>query len=251
MKTLHGIRLDNMSNLTDFYHENGYIFISDYLDKSGLLAFESEFVDCCEVAGIKGNGFSEICKKLDANDKEKLYELHMTTMKLVSFYPSAIRARSLIDKITGGKPVLSISGGYLIGLPEDSRLVYDYHQESNYMTGFDDIFNVHYPLVVKADGTNGSMSILPGSHKSGTLKYHKSRVSENSLTDLRPENMDKILGQFEEFQCVLNLGDIIIFHKDLIHRSNHNFSRECRPAGIHRFTTSLYGSWTRAKPDQL
>ena len=74
MKTLYGIRLDDISNLTDFYHENGYIFISDYLDKSGLLAFESEFVDCCEVAGIKGNGFSEICKDLDANDKEKLYD---------------------------------------------------------------------------------------------------------------------------------------------------------------------------------
>jgi ectoine hydroxylase-related dioxygenase (phytanoyl-CoA dioxygenase family) len=133
----------------------------------------------------------------------------------------------------------------------DDRLVYNFHQESNYMKGFSDIINVHYPLLRTSNAQNGTMSILPGTHKLGTLEYQKSRNSKDSYTDLLPKNMSEIIGSFPELHCYLEVGDVILFHKDLVHKSNYNSSALCRPVGIYRLTQSISGDWVSKSPDEL
>ncbi len=119
------------------------------------------------------------------------------------------------------------------------------------MKGFEDIINVHYPLLRTSTTENGTMSILPGSHHYGTLNYSKSRVSSDSYTDLVPKNIEEITASLPEFHCYLELGDVVIFQKDLIHRSNYNGSELCRSVGVSRFTQSLTGDWIESKPDAL
>lgn len=43
-------------------------------------------------------------------------------------------------------PIIEIASGYMISLPRDKRLVYDFHQESNYMPNFSDILNIYFPI---------------------------------------------------------------------------------------------------------
>ena len=49
----------------------------------------------------------------------------------------------------------------------------------------------------------------------------------------------------------LEVGDVLIFHKDLIHKSNYNSSELTRPVGIGRLTTSLNANWKRQSPEEL
>ena len=84
-----------------------------------------------------------------------------------------------------------------------------------------------------------------------TLDYDKSKKSTDSYTDLLPVNIDEIKESFEERYNFLEVGDVLIFHKDTIHRSNFNSSNLARPVGINRITTSADGDWIRRPPDEL
>lgn len=149
------------------------------------------------------------------------------------------------------KPVVEIASTYLLGLPKDKRLTYDFHQESNYMKGFDDIINVHYPIFRSATPVNGTMSVLARSPKLGTLPYTKTRVAQNSYTSLIPVNMPGIATEYAETHLHLDQGDCVFFHKDLIHRSNFNSSNLCRPIGISRLSQSLGGDFVNRRPEEL
>jgi len=83
------------------------------------------------------------------------------------------------------------------------------------------------------------MSILPGSHYLGILGFNKKRSSNESYTDLIPTNIDEITREIPELRCYLENGDVVIFHKDLIHMSNYNASSLCRPIGLFRFSQCL------------
>lgn len=242
MKQIYPIPISELKSPADFFNENGYIFLKDYLNVNAINEFENEFVKLCKPLGIKKNTFDEICIHLNKTDKDLLYKIHSVASKLTYLSKIGKDAQRLIRLIGDTNPLINIGETFLLGLPDDKRLVYDYHQESNFMQGFSNIYNVHYPFIRKADENNGSMSIIPKTHKLGTLEFIKSKLSNNSYTNLIPVSIDKIREDYEEFQCVLELGDIIIFHKDLIHKSNHNESQLCRPVGIHRFTSCIKGS---------
>ena len=113
------------------------------------------------------------------------------------------------------------------------------------------IFNIHYPLLRKSTIKNGTMSVIPSSHKYGTLEYKKKKISNNSYTDLVPCNIEKITSELPEIHLELSLGDCVTFHKDLIHKSNFNGTNLCRPVGIGRLTQSLKGDWINRKPEEL
>ena len=119
------------------------------------------------------------------------------------------------------------------------------------MKGFEDIFNVHYPLFRTSTPENGTMSILPSSQNYGTLTFEKKRISQDSYTDLVPSGIEAITSKLPELHCLLELGDCVIFHKDLIHKSNFNSSNLCRPVGVSRFTQSLVGDWVKRNPEEI
>jgi len=73
----------------------------------------------------------------------------------------------------------------------------------------------------------------------------------NKIYDLVPTNIEEITANIPELHCYLELGDVVIFHKNLIHKSNFNSSSLCRPVGVSRFTQSLIGDWINRSPDEL
>lgn len=140
----------------------------------------------------------------------------------------------------------------MLGLPKDKRLAYDFHQESNYMKDYEDILNVHYPLFYQSNIKNGTMSALDKSHKLGRLEYDKKRYSNNSYTDLIPKEIEKHKSNFEEVHFQLDIGDVLYFHKDLIHKSNFNNTNKTRPVGIARLTEKFAGGkFNNLRPEDL
>ena len=65
------------------------------------------------------------------------------------------------------------------------------------------------------------MSALDKSHSIKSLPYEKK--IKNSYTDLISKKIDKIKRNFNEIYFRIDPGDILLFHKDLIHKSNYNF----------------------------
>jgi hypothetical protein len=256
-KIIDSSRFFNTSeSMKNFYNNYGYLSVKNLIPVKLLLEIQTELENIlCLPPHTNSNEYDKIDAaiiELDRNNQTKLYELHLAISRSVVFKSVNLHLSKILKEISGiYSPIFEIASTILLGIPQDNRLVYDFHQESNYMKGFGDIFNIHYPLLRKSSIENGTMSIIPSSHKYGRLDYEKKKSSSNSYTDLIPKNIEKITSELPEIHLELELGDCIIFHKDLIHKSNFNESNLCRPVGIARLTQSLNGDWILKKSEEL
>jgi len=243
----------SVEDLRRDYQRDGFVSIKALIPRGRLEKIEAELADTfSEFANDAKFPIDSAIINLDREDKPLLHELHMATTKLISLRSIfAILSDVVCDLSSKVEPIYEISGGYLLGIPTDTRLVYDFHQESNYMREFKEVFNFHFPLLRNSTRENGTMSVLAGSHKIGTVSFEKKRVSQNSYTNLVPTEIEKIQSEFPEVHCILEPGDCVVFHKDLVHKSNFNASKLCRPVGTARLTQNKRGSWVSKTPDQL
>ena len=240
-------------SLQSFYQSFGYVIIKNIITGDLISEIQSDLTEIfLPFSRDKKNPVDSAITWLDKNDRPKLYEIHVAAMKAISFKSVSVHLSKVIKKLSGSQaPVLEMAAGFLLGIPKDKRLVFDFHQEANYMKGFDETFNIHYPIFRASTTDNGTMSILPSSQKYGTLAYDKKQASHDSYPDLIPANIEEITSKLPELHCHLELGDCVIFHKDLIHKSNFNNSSLCRPVGVARFTQSFSGDWVMRKAEEL
>jgi len=244
---------DSDESLQKFYQSFGYVIIKNIIPINLIGEIQNDLTEIFSpFAKDKENPVDSAITWLDENDKSKLYEIHVAAMRAISFKSVSVHLGNLIKKLSGtNAPVLEMAAGFLLGIPKDKRLVFDFHQEANYMKGFEETFNIHYPLLRASTTDNGTMSILPSSQAYGTLTYEKKQASHDSYPDLVPTGIEKITSKLPELHCHLELGDCVIFHKDLIHKSNFNNSSLCRCVGVARFTQSFVGDWVMRKAEEL
>ena len=169
-------RYSSIDELRADYERDGLVSIKGLIPVEKLEAVQRDFTETfAEFAPDKQFPIDSAIIELNKTDKQLLYELHMATTKLISLRSLfSLFADVVVDLTSSQTPVYEISGGYLLGISKDKRLVYDFHQESNYMREFSSIFNFHFPLLRKSSQQNGTMSVLRGSHKIGTVSFEKS-----------------------------------------------------------------------------
>ena len=243
----------SVNELRADYEQDGFVSIKGLIPLVKLETVQRDLTETfAEFAADKQFAIDSAIIELDRTDKQLLYELHMATTKLISLRSIFSIFSKIVDDLSAKQaPVYEVSGGYLLGIPKDNRLVYDFHQESNYMREFESIFNFHFPLLRKSTRENGTMSVLKGSQTIGTVSFEKKRISANSYTNLVPTSIEDIQSKFQEVHCILEPGDCVVFNKDLVHRSNFNSSDLCRPVGTARLTQNKRGSWITPSPDEL
>ena len=110
-----------------------------------------------------------------------------------------------------------------------------YYLNGKYKVNKTDILSAHFPLIHNANKRNGSMSALSKSHLEGNYSTINITGKKNGFKSFTPKNIKKIEKKFEEVQFKLNIGDVLFFTKNLIHKSNFNYSEKCRFIGIIRF----------------
>ena len=244
---------NSKDEMREFYNEYGYITLKGCIPKDYIDNIVDTLTSAFQpYSSDSNNPVDSGIINLDRENKELLHNIHAATSKSCAFMKVAGKLEETIKDIAEENlPCFGINVGYLLGISKDDRLVYNFHQEANYMKGFSDIVNVHYPLLRTSNLDNGTMSIIPRSHKYGTLDYDKKRKTNNSYTDLIPSNIDQIVKDGHELHCYLEVGDAVFFHKNLIHKSNFNSTNFCRPAGIIRLTQSIAGDWAQRKPEEL
>jgi len=238
-------------NLLNDYIKNGFVSIKNLINIENLKNFQVELEESLQL--FLGNNYSyfENINYLDKNDQSKLYEFHLNSSKLFSISTLSNEIYNVVKILNKNLPLKLNSNGYLLGLPRDSRLAYDFHQEGNYMRGAGKIYNIHFPIFHKSTIENGTMSILIDSHKEGLLPFEKKRLSENSYTDLIPQNIDKLVEKYKEGFCELDLGDCLIFNENLIHKSNFNDTNKCRSVGVWRAFGDFDKAVKKLNPEEL
>ena len=63
--------------------------------------------------------------------------------------------------------------------------------------------------------------------------------------NLIPSNITEITKSHKEYFNFLEIGDVVIFHKDLIHKSNYNSSDKIRLVGVGRLTSNFNTEWEK------
>ena len=83
------------------------------------------------------------------------------------------------------------------------------------------------PLINRNDEKNGSIDILVGSHKK-EIPHYLERLSDNYLSYSIPESSIENFNDYNKITVGMDPGDVLLFHPNLIHRSNNNYSSNVR-----------------------
>jgi hypothetical protein len=196
-----------------------------------------------EVLESEHDNFYKFCKVyelLEKDDKEALYQVQ-------KFLPSSVGVRSLFSEelmrlcgeILGSDPRRLLVDGpaVFINRPNTERLLYRWHSEGHYYPKRRKLLNIWIPIFVAKTKDNGTMSFKEGTHKHAFpfveyQGYTSKSDKSNSFTQFEiPTNF---LTQFSEHWCEANIGDLVIFDRDLVHTSNANTSKDYSAAIVAR-----------------
>jgi len=238
------------------FNKNGYVSIKSLFDKDDIKLIAKSIEDTLKYICNNNLDYHINIIELNKSNKELLYKFNLIANGLVTNLIVCKDINKVIDVLNDFKPFIGGSngasmGGIMLGLPNDKRLAYNFHQESSYMRGAGRIYNVHFPIFVPSNVDNGTMSLLEGSHIEGQLPFLKSRLSEDSYTDLIPENIELHQNKYPEVFAELELGDCIIFDEFTIHKSNFNNTDQCRTVSVWRVFGNINSNAPILKPSEL
>ena len=100
---------------------------------------------------------------------------------------------------------------------------WEWHQDFGYWYDYGcvapDMTSIYIALD-KATRQNGCLQVLRGTHSLGRLRH----VRQNEQTNADPEYVEAALRRFEREYVVMDPGDALVFHCNLLHRSDANRS---------------------------
>lgn len=181
----------------------------------------------CEATTLPG-----ILEAMEADDKPALYQVQ----KLIT---QSAPVRAVYSELYGLVADLSrwptdtllLEGpGLFINRPNTQRLLYKWHSEAHYYPKRRRFVNVWLPLFGNKTGDNGAMSFKVGSHKrdfpfSEYQGYDKDTLGKANHF-VQYEIPDNFLTGYQEHVCEAKRGDVIVFDRALVHRSNPNKSNQ-------------------------
>ena len=219
------------------YRDCGAVLIKNVIPIPLISEALDSIADVYRSEGLSGS-LPEMVNYLNSKNQKLLHKLHVQTSRRDIFRHIEEALSDVFKALlhSSNYELIGGSGGYLLGLPRDARLVYDFHQECHYMKGVNPILTAHYPLNVACAADNGAMSYLHKSSELGAIPYNKQKIL-NGYTNLLPIGIEGIITSYDEIQPVIELGDCLFFDEYCIHKSNFNSSSSPRLCGIFRVTT--------------
>jgi ectoine hydroxylase-related dioxygenase (phytanoyl-CoA dioxygenase family) len=225
-----------------FYNEHGYLALKNIISRGSITQLQNEISQFFTNETLKENILMDSIDSqiisLNGQNPKRLHEVQTAASRLASFHLIAGEIYQHIPRITGNNnPVFLNQVGFLLGMPNNLRLSYDWHQDGTYHDeGSFSVIHVWFPIFNSSSLFNGAMSLLDGSHKEDLLDYSKLKHSSAGYTSNRPKVINEKISKYEERCCSLELGDCLFFCDNLIHRSNLNQSDKCRIIGILKFS---------------
>ena len=222
----------------EFYNLNGYLILKDYIDLKDLQELKNSFhflVD--SFLNEKNSDLKNAINKLEKINHSKLY----LCQKIIASSSKAIKLISNlnIDEIYSKIYSVEKDNVHLqpmqtpVQFPNDDRFDFKWHQESGSFKGFSKkILTCWFPVFSKVNKINGSVCVIPKSHLSPNRAtdffVHKSGLRDWFIPNItKAEEKESVVAELE-------LGDMLIFDSECVHKSVANQSDIMRITGIVR-----------------
>jgi|TARA_R110000851_G_scaffold315332_1_gene477770 ectoine hydroxylase-related dioxygenase (phytanoyl-CoA dioxygenase family) len=197
---------------------------------SSIQSYAQEFLKCEK----NSSSIIEAMSQLEILDKKKFYSFCIEMGKILP-----------ATQIASISPILSLVKGVLktenIYLPEAgiffnkidvTRLQYDWHTEKSYFPNANEVITLWYPWLHNVNVDNGTMIMADASH----TKMHTAETIhvKDGLTQMKIKETD--LEEFHFTPCTLELGDVVLFKLNTVHKTGVNKSGIPRTTMITRLT---------------
>ena len=149
-----------------------------------------------------------------------------------SIYTAIVRAQSLVramETLLEGE-VYHYHHKMILKEPREGG-AWAWHQDYGYWYNFcclEPLLSSCMIAVDRSTKENGCLQVLKGSHRMGRVDH--GTVGQQTGAD--PERVEQALKRFERVYCELEPGSAILFHCNLLHRSDQNRSDDPRWAFI-------------------
>lgn len=225
------------------FKENGFVILKNYIDLNLLNSLKDTLYSMFYHnlnKPVKTSTLEELVLKVEKEDHNKVYNIQ----KAISSSIDAIELiRSLrMDKLHSNlynsdkKNIHQTLFQSPIQFPNDDRFDFKWHQESGSYPYHSNILTCWFPILGPVNEINGSMTLIPKSHKNGLRKFTHVK-KESGLNDWRITLND---GEDKNAEIVkINPTDIVLFDANVIHKSVANTGKNIRVTGIVRAVDSL------------
>lgn len=221
----------------DIYRDNGYVVLNNAMPLDILAAVRAMLMKLFRAHSMAEEDIFQACLRINQEDPSLLYRIHLLTKQSIVMDEAKVFCSKMIRELTGesDKVLVDAHSSVIFSIPNEDRLDWSWHQESNYDTFGAAGATVCFPVFESATRKNGTMSFLKRTHQLGTLPFTAIKKHENGATSLVPKDIDRLLQNYEEVHFEAEVGDIGIVHRDLVHRSNANTDAKPRITGAIHF----------------
>lgn len=235
---MEGSEPNDLHTIREQLAENGYVILPDLVSMAHVEKLRTAIRTIVAAYKKDDETVFDTIIRLDAEDKPTLFRIYQFISRTFTCM-DAIRSDliPLVEQLLPEGIVLDLGSAIIFGIPNDDRLTWQWHQEAPYDPKIGNILSVNMPVFERAELSNGTISLLKGSHKLGTLPFDKIQESADASTSLIPKNVDSLAQEYEEDYFVADPGDVILFYENLIHRSNQNKTDRPRVTFVGRFSS--------------
>jgi len=126
-------------------------------------------------------------------------------------------------------PAIMRSYNIRMDLPGDEQHAFWWHQDISYLLGSLNSVTFWIPLST-ADAENGSVELIPGSHRLGLLPVESTSGQAPQRSTILGPTALKLKIEPTGSRTILNArpGDLVVFSQFLVHRTYHNTSNAIR-----------------------
>ncbi len=225
-----------MSRILEEYKKNGFIIV-DINDNSLLENFNKGLRyllnDACNRNSMKNDDiFHKAFIELDRINHDEIHFIYNVIRN--SNITSNIVNDKLIEKSIKTLFNIEESPYYVMynvcrmDPPSDKKYILPWHQES--FSTIPEVQSVQLwaPLIGSNNAENGSIDILVGSHVGGVIPHYLKQSEDGDYTTFFLKNDQININKYKKITVDMSPGQALLFHPNLIHKSNTNNSNRVR-----------------------
>ena len=237
----------NLDLIEKNYLDNGYVVLRDFFPKNILERFKNSLsghiINQLNKHNLKNfkdplnNGLIELNKiRADKNKLDSVQIIYNTVRKLPELFElmSDEKLLTVIKRLSGLDAINPNLSPYIweafcrIDPPKDNTYDLKWHQESYFTLPNSNSVQLWAPMIndVSLEET-GTISAIKKSHLRGELTHSIVRHNENYISEsIKDEKIQTNDRDHENFS--LKVGDVLLFHENLIHKTINNKGKKVR-----------------------
>ena len=231
------------------YLNNGYVVIRDFLPQNVLEKFKNSLSGHISNQLTKhglnniddplNEGLIELNKirRADKTKFDSVQVIYNTVRKLPELFELITNEDliKVVKRLSGLESINHFVSPYIweafcrIDPPQDKTFDLKWHQESYFTLPNSNSVQLWAPIIndINREDT-GTITAISKSHSNGELKHSIVRHNENYISESITDDKIKDIDKNNEEMFSLNVGDVLLFHENLIHKTITNVGNKVR-----------------------